>query len=149
MTLEELYKVTDILNSEVLPNFMHGVEADEVVAMLEEAVEKSGLLEEATPKEKKKDAVSEEVYDDLSHFKAGDTIYCIENEDYYAAIIEIDDSFKEGDDAFYAKRAIVKEDKGWTVVGCENVFCEGHSRYRFATDEEKEMLNQYYDEERT
>ena len=105
MTREELYKVTDILNSEVLPNFMHGGEADEVVAMLEEAVEKAGLLEEATPK---KEAVSEAVYDDLSHFKAGDTIYCIENEDYYAAIIEIDDSFKKGDDAFYAKRAIVR-----------------------------------------
>ena len=146
MTREELYNVTDILNSEVLPNFMHGGEADEVVAMLEEAVEKAGLLEETTPK---KEAVSEAVYDDLSHFKAGDTIYCIENEDYYAAIIEIDDSFKKGDDAFYAKRAIVREDKGWTVVGCENVFCEGDSRYRFATDEEKELLNQCYDEERT
>ena len=146
MTREELYKVTDILNSEVLPCFMHGGEADEVVAMLEEAVEKSGLLEEGTPR---KESVSEDVYDDLSHFKAGDTIYCIENTDYYAAIVEIDDSFKEGDDAFLAKRAIIREAKGWTIVGNDNVFCEGDSRYRFATDEEKELLNRYCDEERS
>jgi hypothetical protein len=44
MTIEEFYRLTDILNSEVLGNFMHGGEADDLIAMFEEAVEKSGML---------------------------------------------------------------------------------------------------------
>ena len=46
MTREEFYKLTDILNSEVLGNFMHGGEADELIAMFEEAVEHSNILEQ-------------------------------------------------------------------------------------------------------
>ena len=46
MTREEFYKLTDILNSEVLGNFMHGGEASEVIAQYEETVEKSGILKE-------------------------------------------------------------------------------------------------------
>lgn len=46
MTREEFYRLTDILNSEVLGNFMHGGEADELIAMFEEAVERSGVFKE-------------------------------------------------------------------------------------------------------
>lgn len=46
MTREEFYKLTDILNTEVLGNFMHGGEADELIAMFEEAVEHSNILEQ-------------------------------------------------------------------------------------------------------
>ncbi len=46
MTREEFYNLTDILNSEVLGNFMHGGEADELIAMFEEAVEHSNILEQ-------------------------------------------------------------------------------------------------------
>lgn len=49
MTREEFYKLTDILNSEVLGNFMHGGEADELIAMFEEAVEHSNILEQEEP----------------------------------------------------------------------------------------------------
>ena len=49
MTKEEFYKLTDILNSEVLGNFMHGGEADELIAMFEEAVEHSNILEQEEP----------------------------------------------------------------------------------------------------
>ena len=57
MTREEFYKLTDILDSEVLDNFMHGGEASEVIAQFEEAVEKSCILKEEpvsnpTPNEK-------------------------------------------------------------------------------------------------
>jgi hypothetical protein len=45
MTREEFYKLTDILNTEVLGNFMHGGEADELIAMFEEAVEHSNIIE--------------------------------------------------------------------------------------------------------
>lgn len=46
MTREEFYKLTDILNSDVLGNFMHGGEADELISMFEETIEKSGMLRE-------------------------------------------------------------------------------------------------------
>lgn len=49
MTREEFYKLTDILNSEVLGNFMHGGEADELLAMFEEAVDHSNFLEQEEP----------------------------------------------------------------------------------------------------
>lgn len=45
MTREEFYNLTDILNSEVLGNFMHGGEADELLAMFEEAVDHSNILD--------------------------------------------------------------------------------------------------------
>lgn len=47
MTKEELYKVSDILDS-CLDNYLHGKEAEEVVALFEDSVEKSGLIK---PKE--------------------------------------------------------------------------------------------------
>lgn len=49
MTREEFYNLTDILNSEVLGNFMHGGEADELLAMFEEAVDHSNILEQEEP----------------------------------------------------------------------------------------------------
>ena len=49
MTREEFYKLTDILNTEVLGNFMHGGEADELIAMFEETVEHSNILEQEEP----------------------------------------------------------------------------------------------------
>ena len=45
MTREEFYSLTDILNSEVLGNFMHGGEADELLAMFEETVDHSNILD--------------------------------------------------------------------------------------------------------
>ncbi len=49
MTRKEFYKLTDILNSEVLGNFMHGGEADELIAMFEEAVVHSNILKQEEP----------------------------------------------------------------------------------------------------
>lgn len=51
MTREEFYNLTDILNTEVLGNFMHGGEAAELIAMFEEAVEDSNILEVKEVKE--------------------------------------------------------------------------------------------------
>ena len=46
MTREEFYKLTDILSTDILGNFMHGGEADELIAMFEEVVEHSNILEQ-------------------------------------------------------------------------------------------------------
>lgn len=59
MTREEFYKLTDILNSEVLGNFMHGGEASEVIAQYEEAVEKSGILKEEPVSEDLEEAAND------------------------------------------------------------------------------------------
>jgi hypothetical protein len=61
MTREEFYKLTDILNTEVLGNFMHGGEADELIAMFEEAVEHSNILEQEEP-------VSEDLEEEMDSF---------------------------------------------------------------------------------
>lgn len=58
MTREEFYKLTDILNSEVLGNFMHGGEADELIAMFEEAVEYSNILEQEEPVSERNELMS-------------------------------------------------------------------------------------------
>lgn len=61
MTREEFYKLTDILNSEVLGSFMHGGEADELIAMFEEAVEHSNILEQEEPVKQSVDEAMAEI----------------------------------------------------------------------------------------
>lgn len=50
MKKEELYKVTDILN-DVLANYLRGSEAEEVIAKVEDTIEKLGLLKEEPVRE--------------------------------------------------------------------------------------------------
>ena len=66
MTREEFYNLTDILNSEVLGNFMHGGEADELLAMFEEAVDHSNILEQEEPVSNDLEEASNNALDKIS-----------------------------------------------------------------------------------
>ena len=91
MTREEFYNLTDILNTEVLGNFMHGGEADELITMFEEAVEHSNILEQEEP-------VSEDLEDAAieicSEVLEGETILIDGHE--YVVLSDAEECFKAG-----------------------------------------------------
>ena len=78
MTREEFYKLTDILNTEVLGNFMHGGEADELIAMFEEAVNHSNILEQKEP-------VSEELEEATNAYISNEINYSHSRTDTFKA----------------------------------------------------------------
>ena len=107
MTRDEFYKLTDILNTEVLGYFMHGGEADELIAMFEEAVEHSNILEQEEPVseelEEAADQYSQSIHSDYSNdmFDRGDiyeaVIYGAEwqKEQMMKSVLEVADERKE------------------------------------------------------
>ena len=78
MTREEFYNLTDILNSEVLGNFMHGGEADELLAMFEEAVDHSNILEQ---EESASNDLEEAAFDyaEACKYDGGEKLLCVEH----------------------------------------------------------------------